>query len=855
MFGPSLVEVAVDAVGAAGGRTYTYAVPDRLTGLRAGEAVIVEFGRRQALGVVLGPADAAGVDVEGIKPIAERVRSEGPLLPPLQLALARLIADHYMAPAAMVIRAALPPGTLERLDYVARLIDAAPDVAGEAASTHVPPADQALLARIEAAGPAGIVVSRLTGARDRAATIRRLRALAGAGHIELAWELRPPSVRRRYVRLVRLTGAGRAALADGGPAMGRPLGPRQLAAMAVLAEDMRPAVPAPEISARFGAGAVTSLARRGLVELESTAVDRLPYADRDRHVPAVPAGAALGADQARAATAIVAAVEQRRPLAFLLDGATAAGKTAVYVAAVLAARRLGRGALVLVPEVSLATPLLDRLRTETAEEVAVIHAGLGDGERADEWRRIRDGRVGVVIGTRTALLAPLADVGVIVVDEEHDASYKSDRTPRFQARDMAIELGRLALAPVVLSSATPDVVSVGRAEEGSVVRITLRDQAVGRPPRVDVVDLRQELASGNRSLLSVELADALGALDRDAGERAILVLNRRGTASVVLCRDCGYVQVCPECQRPLVYHATGMALRCHHCGATAPPASRCPACASARIRYLGGGTERLEREVADRFPDLRIGRLDRDVVERKGAADRVMDAFADGGLDVLVGTSLVTKGLDIPAVALVGIVSADIALNLPDERSAERTYQLLRQAIGRTGRGARPGRAIIQTYLPDHPAIRAVADGDADRLLRRRTGRAAAVRRAALRALHQADRGDGGSGRGRGRRSGDGSEPARARPRHRAAGPSCSGRSPHMSPAEAVAGASTSSSAAATRDRSCRRNPARPGAWTSIRRACSERHMGRRRGTAAYTRRHERPTHRHPRRPEPAAQG
>jgi len=278
---------------------------------------------------------------------------------------------------------------------------------------------------------------------------------------------------------------------------------------------------------------------------------------------------------------------------------------------------------------------------------------------------------------------------------------------------MAVRLGGLADAPVVLSSATPDVATVGQAEQGGVERLTLREQVVGRPARVDVIDLRQELAEGNRSLLSAALSAAIGALDREAGDRAILVLNRRGTASVVLCRDCGYVQVCPECQRPLVFHATGMALPCHHCGATAPPATRCPACGSARIRYLGGGTERLERDVRERWPDLRVGRLDRDVVERKGAADRVLDAFADGDLDVLVGTSLVTKGLDVPEVALVGIVSADIALNLPDERAAERTYQLLRQAVGRAGRGARPGRAIIQTYLPDHPAIRAVAEGDA----------------------------------------------------------------------------------------------------------------------------------------------
>ena len=416
--------------------------------------------------------------------------------------------------------------------------------------------------------------------------------------------------------------------------------------------------------------------------------------------------------------AVVGAVAARTARTFLLDGVTAGGKTAVHMAAVVAARRLGRGALVLVPEVALAAPLLDRLRTETAEPVAVLHAGLGEGERADEWRRISDGSVAIVVGTRTALLAPLADIGVVIVDEEHDPSYKSDRTPRFQARDMAIRLGLIAGAPVVLSSATPDVSTIGRVEQGRVERFTLREQAIGLPARVDVVDLRLELATGNRALLSRELTTAIDALDHEAGDRAILVLNRRGTASVVLCRDCGYVQICPECQRPLVFHAAGMALRCHHCGATAPPAARCPACGSGRIRYLGGGTERLEREVTERWPDLRIGRLDRDIVERKGAADRVLDAFADGELDVLVGTSLVTKGLDVPQVALVGIVSADIALNLPDERSAERTYQLLRQAVGRAGRGIRPGRAIIQTYQPDHPAIRADDDGDAEAFYR-----------------------------------------------------------------------------------------------------------------------------------------
>jgi primosomal protein N' (replication factor Y) len=297
---------------------------------------------------------------------------------------------------------------------------------------------------------------------------------------------------------------------------------------------------------------------------------------------------------------------------------------------------------------------------------------------------------------------------VLLVDD----AYKSDRTPRLQARDVALELGRLAGAPVVLGSATPDVVSVGRARAGALEHIRLPERLAGAPAPVEVVDLRLELAAGNRGLLSASLVSALGTLDVDAGDRAILVINRRGSASVVLCRDCGYVQICPECQRPLVFHASALTLRCHHCGASAPLANRCPACASVRIRYLGGGTQRVEREVRLRFPGYRVGRLDRDVAERKGAAARIIDAFSGGALDVLVGTSLVSKGLDVPEVTLVGVVSADVALNLPDERAAERTFQLLVQALGRAGRGVRPGRALIQTYMPDHPAIIAAAGGE-----------------------------------------------------------------------------------------------------------------------------------------------
>jgi primosomal protein N' (replication factor Y) len=703
---PRRVEVAVDAAGVPGGRTYTYDVPSNLADIVVGEAVIVPYGGRQALGVVMAEAESA--PAVATKPIAARVRADGPLLPPMTVALARWISEHYVAPPGLVVRAMLPPGTLERLELLARRT-AAP------ASDGLEPELIAVLRRLEAA-PSGVPVRALRTDEGRAALLRRLRAAESKGLVELGWTLLPPSVRARLERHARLSAEGRAAIGDGAVVR---LGPRQRA----LLEELVSAAPEPlhaaRLAERHGGSAVSSLARRGLLELEVVEVARRAMAERpERSAPVRPSGAALTGAQHAAVVPIVSAIRDRRHESFLLDGVSAAGKTAVFAEAIRAALAEGRDAIVLVPEVALAAPLLDRLRTELGESPALLHASLSDGERADEWQRVRSGAARVVVGTRLAVLAPVARPGLVIVDEEHDGAYKSDRTPRYSARDVALELARLAACPAVLASATPDVVSAGRAERSELTHLPLPERAAGTAPRVDLVDLRAELAAGNRGLVSEPLSAALRALDVSEGDRAILVLNRRGTASVVLCRDCGYVQICPECRRPLVYHAGRRALRCHHCGATAAPASRCPACSSPRIRYLGGGTERLEREVREGFPALRVARLDRDVVERKGAAEGVIDAFTDGAIDVLVGTTLVTKGFDVAHVTLVGIVSADVALNLPDERAAERTYQLLRQAIGRAGRGERPGRAIVQTYQPEHPAIVAAVSGDAETFYR-----------------------------------------------------------------------------------------------------------------------------------------
>ncbi|MBP1704748.1 MAG: primosomal protein [Chloroflexi bacterium] len=697
-------------------------MPDRLADVAAGEAVLVDWGRRRALGIVLGDASPpAGVVA---RPLAARVRSDGPLLPALALTLAREVAARYLAPPAMVLRTMLPPEMLERLELVATALDGgtvtpravAPAEAAQPATPRASSAEQGVLAAL-AAGPRP--VRELPAPDGRAALLRRVRALEAAGRLHLEWTLTEAGAGPRFERIVRPTSDGLAATAGVRAPGGRPLGPRQRALLDELAaaEEREPGepVPAPPLAARYGTAVLPALARRGLITIGTRERPRAPLAGRGPGARGGrPPGSALTPAQAGAAARVVAAIAARDATPLLLDGTTAAGKTAVYLEGIAACLRAGRPALVLVPEIALALPLVDRIRAELEAEVAVLHSALGAGERADEWRRVRARTVDVVVGTRLAVLAPLADVGLVVVDEEHEAAYKSDRTPRLQARDTAVLLGRLAGAAVVLGSATPSVESVGNARLGHYRRCTLGERTAGAAPSVELVDLRAELAAGNRALLSGQLAAALGALDVESGNRAILVINRRGAATVVLCRECGHVQACPECTRPLVYHEAGRTLRCHHCGAATPPAARCPACSSPRIRYLGGGTERLEAEVRSRFPALRVGRLDRDIVEQKGVAARVVDAFAAGDLDVLVGTSLVAKGLDVPEVTLVGVVSADIALSLPDERAAERTWQLLVQAIGRAGRGARPGRAIVQTYQPGHPVIRAVIGGDAE---------------------------------------------------------------------------------------------------------------------------------------------
>ncbi len=462
---------------------------------------------------------------------------------------------------------------------------------------------------------------------------------------------------------------------------------------------------------RFAAphAVLARLVAQNYLTVETIERYRDPFAEMpiQEHPPVV-----LNPAQQNAVEAIERSFKEERYQAFLLHGVTGSGKTEVYLNAIAKTLARQRQALVLVPEIALTPQLVGRFRGRFRDQgikLAVLHSGLSEGERYDAWRQVARGDVDVVIGARSAVFAPLSKLGLIIVDEEHDSSYKQSEGFRYNGRDLAQLRGHMARAVVVLGSATPSLTTYQRALTGALVKLDLPERTAARPlPTVELVDLTQHQGE---TLLSDPLRDALGEA-LAAGEQALLLLNRRGYAPFLLCHECGATLHCPNCDITLTYSRVQRSLRCHYCDYQQAPPDYCQRCSGSSLEPEGMGTERLEEELLADFPEARIARMDRDTMRRKGAHHQLVAAMAAGTIDVLIGTQMIAKGHDFPAVTLVGVLNTDTALNLPDFRSAERVFALLSQVAGRAGRGERPGRVLIQTYAADNDALHCVTRHD-----------------------------------------------------------------------------------------------------------------------------------------------
>lgn len=486
--------------------------------------------------------------------------------------------------------------------------------------------------------------------------------------------------------------------------------PKQ-AALLKLFLDAGSAIPAAEALRRAGStrAPLRALVERGLLTQVEAEVVRDPFPHAGTRRAPLP----LSPQQKAALDAILAALHSPEPARLLLQGVTGSGKTEVYLQAIDACLRAGKGAIVLVPEIALTPQTVAAFQGYFGAGVAVLHSRLSPGERYDQWWRLRRGEVKIAIGARSAVFAPVQRLALIVVDEEHETSYKQEESPRYHARDVAWARVREAGGVLLLGSATPSLESRHLAELGRSVRLTLPERFDNRPlPQATVVDMRQELLRGNRSMFSRLLREQLEErLNR--GEQALLFINRRGFASFLLCRSCGFVPRCTNCEVSLTLHEPGE-LRCHYCDLRRALPEECPQCGGPYLRPFGAGTQRVEQEVRRLFPGVRTARMDVDTTARKGAHGRILADFEAKRTDVLIGTQMIAKGLHFPEVTLVGVVSADTALNFPDFRAAERTFQLLVQVAGRAGRGRREGRVVIQTYSPEHYAILAASRHDTE---------------------------------------------------------------------------------------------------------------------------------------------
>lgn len=695
--------IVVDVPSRAVDRPFHYRIPGELVdSLRVGHRVYVPFGQRRVTGYVIDLLTRPEVD--HIRDIIALVDEE-PLLSRELVQLVHWMAQRYQCLLIDGIRAVVPSGIHITAVKVLRP-SALPK--GGASLSGLSNGARELVSYLED-NPQGVPLSELRACQ------KHVMEVVEAGLAEQAFLWMDPKVKPKYVNRCFLV--NNEAAADELAASLERTAPKQAKVLRVLSRADGRYSPA-ELARAAGttSAAVAALRNKGIIRVVRTEVQRDPYAGREFSAPArvVP-----NQWQQQALGRLFQSLDSSEGGVFLLHGVTGSGKTEVYLRLIERVLQQNKTAITLVPEIALTPQTVRRFKERFGTDVAVLHSRLSMGERYDEWRRIRNGAVRVVVGARSAVFAPVQNLGVIIIDEEHESSYKQEENPKYHARDVAIFRAELCGATVVLGSATPSVESYYRASVGDYVRLEMNHRVDGRSlPPVEIVDMREELKQGNRTIFSASLRSSLRQC-LEQGHQAILLLNRRGFASFVLCRECGATLRCPHCRVSLTFHRLENSVTCHYCGYFQAVPSTCPECGSKYLRQFGAGTERVAAELAEEFPQARILRMDVDTTGTKGAHERILGQFERRKADFLVGTQMIAKGLDFPGVALVGVVTADTALNLPDFRAGERTFQLLTQVAGRAGRGDVPGRVIVQTYTPGHYSIIAAQNHDYELFVRR----------------------------------------------------------------------------------------------------------------------------------------
>jgi primosomal protein N' (replication factor Y) len=683
-----IVDVAI-AVGVR--KTFSYSVPPELReSIVEGMRVLVPFGRKLLTGYVVGFPERAQVLHVKLRAVKELLEPE-PAIPAALVETALWVARYYFAPPGEVFRALFPAGTqVSGERRVALTPKAATLLHGGLRPGGLRSQENAIL-EILAHEPS-LTVKQLSARLKLGGAEAWIEALAAAQLVQVETRVEQPKVRSKEQLGIR---------ALGGDAGGLPAAQKRL--YSALGSDEAPVLLQEALrDSNSTSGAARSLERKGLVEIAPFQLQRTPVelSPNRNPVPLV-----LTPAQKELVDAVLGLILKRKSARCLIHGVTGSGKTEIYLRLIAEVLQMGCTALFLVPEIGL-TPLLSRLVVSRfPDQVSLLHSGMSPGERFDQWDRIRKGGSRVVVGTRSAVFAPLKDLRFIVIDEEQDSSYKQDESPCYHAREVAWQRMRQSDGVLLLGSATPSIEAFHWSlRSGSCFHMPERVEA--KPmPQVDIVDMSREFQrKGKRTVISTELQEGLQSC-MDRGEQAIVLLNRRGYARTMLCRSCGHIFACPDCSVSMTYHQQEDKLTCHYCGQERSAPEVCSECGGPYIHYAGVGTEQLESILREMLPKARIARLDRDATRRRGVLRSTLFSFAEHKLDLLVGTQMLAKGHDFPNVTLVGVVAADAGLSFPDFRSAERTFQLLTQVAGRAGRGTSPGRVVIQSYYPDNYAL------------------------------------------------------------------------------------------------------------------------------------------------------